>query len=116
MPWETFITHDIFKGPQIFVDLQVEGGPSGQQREHEIKTEEAHIPMFINYEKGTRRLFAAAKQVLSPPRVEGVLFPSPNHRQMLSSPGVKGDLPSSSAEQVQEKGKQPLHDDVRVPP
>jgi len=61
VPCETFIAHEIFKGPQIFAEPQEEGGPSGQQREHEKRTEEAHIPMFITYEKGTRRLFATAK-------------------------------------------------------
>lgn len=98
MPWETFIAHEIFKGPQIFAEPQEEVGPSRKQREHESKTEETHIPVFITYEKGTRRLFAAAKRVLSPPRVEGVSFSSPNNRQMLSSPRVKGAFPSSSAE------------------
>ena len=61
MPWETFIAHEIFKGTQIFVEPQEEGGPSWQQREHESRTEEAHILVFITYEKGTRILFAATK-------------------------------------------------------
>lgn len=83
------------RGPQIFANPQEEGGPSGQQKEHEIKTEDAHIPVFITYEKGTRRTFAAAKRVLSPPGVEGVLFPSSNHRKIPSSPGVKWAFHSS---------------------
>ena len=49
--------------------------------------------------------------MLSPPGVEGALFSSLDRRQMLSSPGVKGALPSSSVEQVQDKGKQQLHDE-----
>jgi len=50
------------------------------------------VPVYVTYEKGTRRLFAAAKRVLSPPGVEGVSLPL-------------------SAEQVQDKGKWPLHDE-----
>lgn len=100
VPWETFIAHEIFKGPQIFVEPQEEGGSSGQQRHHEIRIEESHIPVFITYEKGTRILFAASKQVLSPPGVEGVSFSSLENRQMLSSPRVKGAFPSSSIEKV----------------
>jgi len=76
--------------------LQEEGGSSNQLDVHETKT--IGVPMFVTYEKATRRLFAAAKRVLSPPGVEGVSFSSPDNRQMLSSPGVKGALPSSSAE------------------
>ena len=106
--WEIFIAHESFKGPQIFVDPQEDGEPFGQQKEPESKTEEAHIPVFVAYEKGTRRLFAAAKRVLSPPGVEGVSFSSSDHRKMLSSPGVKEALPSSPDEQVKgkDKGKQ----------
>ena len=59
--WETLIAHEIFKGPQIFVDPEVEGELSGKQKEPESKTDEAHIPMFVTYEKGTRRLFEATK-------------------------------------------------------
>ena len=95
----------------MFAEPQEEAGPSGQQRDHEIKIEEAHIPVFITYEKGTRRLFAATKRVLSPPWVEGVSFSSLDNRKMLSSPGVKGALTSSSAERVQDRGKKPLHDE-----
>lgn len=80
VPWETFIAHEIFKGPKIFADPQEEGEPSGQQKELERKTEEAHIHVFVTYEKGTRRLFVAAKRVLSPPGVEGVSFSPPDHR------------------------------------
>jgi len=75
----------------------VEGELSGKQKEPESKTDEAHIPMFVTYEKGTRRLFVVTKRVLSLPRVEGVLFSSLDHRKMLSSPGVKRDFPSSLA-------------------
>jgi len=67
--------------------------------------------VVITYEKGTKRLFATAKQVLSPPGVEGVSFSSLDHNQMLSSQGVKGAFPSSSDKQVQgiDKGKQHMH-------
>ena len=49
IPWETFIAHECFKGPQIFSDPQEEGEPSEQQKEPERKTKEAHIPVFITY-------------------------------------------------------------------
>ena len=65
MPWETFISHKVFKGPQVFSSVhQDEGGPSGQQKVQE--TETVGIPVFLTYERGTRMLFAAAKRVLSP--------------------------------------------------
>lgn len=95
--WETFIAHECFKGPQIFSDPQEEGEPSGQQKGPKSKTEEAHVPVFVTYERGTRMLFAAAKRVLSPQGVEGVSFSSPDQRKMLSSLRVKGALPSSPA-------------------
>ena len=69
------------------------------------------MPIFITYQKSARRLFASAKRVLSPPGVEGVSFPSSDNRKMLSSPEVKGDLPSSLVEKVQDRGKKPLHDE-----
>lgn len=50
------------------------------------------MSVFVTYQKGTRRLFPAAKQVLSQPGVEGVSLPS-------------------SAKQVQDKGNRPLHDE-----
>lgn len=89
--WEDFISHEVFTGPQVPPSVFHEAGePSHQQEVHETQT--TSVPMFFTYQKGTRRLFAAAKRVLSPLGVEGVLFPS-------------------LAEQVQDKGKQPLHDE-----
>lgn len=83
MPWETFISHEMFKDPQIFSSVhQEERGPSGHKKVKEIKT--VGVPMFVTYQRGTRRLFAAARRVLSPQ-------------------GVEGSLPSSSAKQVQTK-------------
>ena len=35
--WETFISHECFKGLQIFSDPQEEGEPSRQQRDPEVK-------------------------------------------------------------------------------
>lgn len=95
MSWDTFIAHEVFKSPQVTpLVLQEEGGPSNQLDVHETKT--IGVPVFVTYEKGTRRLFVVAKRVLSPPRMEGVSFSSPNHKKMISSLGVKGALPSSS--------------------
>jgi len=50
------------------------------------------MPLFITYQRGSRHLFAAAKQVLSPPRVEGASLPT-------------------STTQEQERGKEPVHDE-----
>lgn len=110
--WDTFIAHEIFKGPQVIPLVpQEEGGPSRQPDVDE--TETTSVPVFVTYKRGTKRLFATARRVLSPPEVEGVSFSSPNHRQMLSSPRVKGDFPSSPIEQVQGRdiGKQQMHEE-----
>ena len=86
IPWDTFNAHEIFKGPQVIPSVsQEEGVPSRQPDVHE--TETTGVPMFVTYERGTRRIFATARQVLSPPRVEGVSFSSPDQRKMLSSRG-----------------------------
>jgi len=117
IPWDTFIAHEIFNGPQVIQSVpQEEEGPSGQPVIHENKT--TGVPMFVTYERGTRRLFVVSRRVLSPPEVEGVSFSSLDHKQMLSSPGVKGDLPYSPAIQVgqqsksKDKGKQKMHEEV----
>ena len=95
--WEDFFTHEVFTGPQVPSTVFHEAGePSHQQEIHETQT--TSVLVFVTYQKGTRRLFEAAKRVLSPPGVEGVSFPP-------------------LAEQVQDKGKKPLHDEgpSRVP-
>jgi len=69
--WEDFISHEVFIGPQVPpVVFHETGGPSHQQEIHETQT--TSVPVFVTYQKGTRRLFAATKRVLSPPEVEGV--------------------------------------------
>lgn len=89
--WEDFISDEVFTGPQVPpAAFHETSGPSHQQEIHETQT--ASVPVFVTYQKGTRRLFAVVKQVSSPPRVEGVSFPP-------------------SAEQVQDKGKWQLHDE-----
>ena len=106
--WDDFVSHKVFTGPQVPPLVFHEAGePSHQQEVHETQT--TSVPVFFTYQKGTRRLFEVAKRVLSPPGVEGVLFPSSDHRKILSSPRVKGAFPSSS--EKQDKGKQPLHDE-----
>ena len=73
--WEDFISREFSTAPQgppeTFHEI---GGPSHQQEGHETQT--ASMPVFVNYQKGTIQLFAAAKKILSPPRVEGVSLPS----------------------------------------
>jgi len=110
IPWETFISHEAFKVPQVFSSVhQEEGGPSGHDQVKENGT--VGVPVFVTYERGTRKLFIAAMRVLSPQGVEGVSPSSTGHRQMLSLQGVEGALHSSSAKQVhvgqhsKEKGK-----------
>ena len=72
--WEDFIAHEVFTGPQVPpVVFHEVGGPSHQQEIHETQT--TSVPVFVTYQKGTRRLFAAAKRVLSPLGVEGFSFP-----------------------------------------
>ena len=50
------------------------------------------MPVFITYQRGSRHLFAAAKRVLSPPRVE------------------RASLPKSTT-QEHDRGKEPIHDE-----
>lgn len=51
------------------------------------------MPVLITYQRGSRHLFAAAKQVLYPPEVEGASLPT-------------------SASQEKDRGKEPMHDEV----
>ena len=65
MPWETFISHEMFKGPQIFSLVHhEEGGPSSHEKVKETKT--VGVLVFVTYKRGIRKLFVAARQVLSP--------------------------------------------------
>jgi len=58
--WDDFISHEVFTSPQVTPSAFHEaGGPSHQQEVHEIQT--TSVIVFITYQKGTRRLFAAAK-------------------------------------------------------
>jgi len=71
---EDFISHEVFTGPQVPpVVFHETRGPSHQQEIHETQT--TSVPVVVTYQKGTRRLFATAKQVLSPPGVEGFSLP-----------------------------------------
>lgn len=117
MPWETLISHEMLKGPQVFSSVpHQEGGPSGNEKVQE--TEIVGVPVFVIYERGTRKLFAAVRRVLSPQGVEGVSPSSSGHRKMISPQGVEGYLPSSSTKQVQVgkqykgkgKGKKKMHE------
>ena len=72
MPWETFISHEMFKGAQISSSVHhEEGGPSSHEKVKE--TEIIGVPVFVKYKRGTRKLFVAARRVLSPQGVEGAL-------------------------------------------
>lgn len=83
MPWETFISHEMFKGTQIFSSVHhEEGGPS--RHENVKETETVGVSVFVTYKRGTRKHFVAARRVLSPLCVEGFSPSSSDHRKMLS--------------------------------
>ena len=64
-------------------------------------TRTAEIPVLLTYQRESRKLFEAARQVFSPWQVEGTLPSSSMHRKMLSPQGVEGAFPSTSMKQVQ---------------
>ena len=71
--WEDFISRDFFNTPQVLSKVEHEiGGPSHQYERDETAT----MPECITYQRGSRNLFAAAKRVLSPPKVEGASLPT----------------------------------------
>ncbi|CAA2990677.1 Hypothetical predicted protein, partial [Olea europaea subsp. europaea] len=75
--------------PRVVSEAEHEvGGPSHQFECHEAAT----MPVYISYQRGSRPLFAAENQVLSPPAVEGPSLPT-------------------SAPQEKSRGKEPVHDD-----
>ena len=91
--WEDFISHDFFTAPQVPLEVVHDvGEPSHQPEGHKI--EPISVPVFVTYQRGTRVLFAAARRVLSPPRVEGVSL-----------------LSSAAQVQVQDRGKRPMQDE-----
>ena len=70
--WDDFISRDLFSISQVLLEVKHEGEPSRRYERHEA----ASVPVFITYQRGVRRLFAAAKRVLSPPGVEGSSLPT----------------------------------------
>lgn len=60
MPWETFISYEMLKGPQVFSLVPHEEGEiSRHEKVQDIET--VGVPVFVTYERDTRKLFAAAK-------------------------------------------------------
>jgi len=50
----------MLKGPQVFSSVpHEEGGPSGHETVQE--TETVGVLVFVTYERGTRKIFAATK-------------------------------------------------------
>ena len=93
--WDEFISRDFFAAPQPPEVVHDEAEPSHQ---FEVpNTEPISAPVCVTYQRGHRALFAAARRVLSPPGVEGVLLSSSTAR-VLSSLGMEGVLPSTSAQ------------------
>ena len=86
---------------------QEAGGPSSsaqvKENEEAEETRATEVPeTYMTYQRGTRRLFAADRQVFSPWDMEGNFPSSSTHRQMLAPQNVEGTLPSSSPQQVQQ--------------
>lgn len=60
MPWDFFISHDIFKVPQIFSSVpREEGGPLGLEKVKETQT--IRVLVFVTYWRGTRKFFSTAR-------------------------------------------------------
>lgn len=63
-PWETFIAHDMFRGPHISPSMVQEiGGPSTHVKTREEQKEmiNVEVPIFLTYKRGTRKLFAVSR-------------------------------------------------------
>ena len=102
IPWEDFISRDLFTVPQPPPEVvRDEGGPSHQFDIPE--PEHVSTPPYVTYQRGHRVLFASTRRVLSPHQVEGVL-PSSSAQRVLSPHQVEGASPSTAA-QVPERGK-----------
>ena len=71
--WEDFISNDFFTAPQVPSKVVHEAGESSYQHEGQ-ETETTSVSMYVTYQRGTRVLFAAARQVLSPPGWKGSRF------------------------------------------
>jgi len=87
--WDDFISRDFFRASQGPSETRFETGEPSHQYEHHETTS---VPVFVTYQRGAIHLFAVAKQVLSPPGVEGASLPT-------------------STLQVQDRGKEPMHDE-----
>jgi len=84
---------------------QESGGSSSSAQvkanEKAKETRATEVPeTSMTYHRGTRRLFAADRQVFAPQDVEGTLPSSSTHRKMLAPQDVEGALHSSSTQQV----------------
>ena len=70
--WETFISHDIFRGPQIPppVSQEVEGPSSNAHMkidEEAKETRATDVPgTYMTYQRGIRRLFSVDRKVFFP--------------------------------------------------
>jgi len=76
---------------------QEAGGPFSQVKidEETKETRTTEVPIYMTYQRGTRRSFAVDRQVFSPWEVEGTLPSSSAHRQMLAPQDVEEAFPSS---------------------
>lgn len=59
------------------------------------ETRTTEVPIYMTYQRGTRRLFAADRQVFSLRDVEGNLPSSSAHRQILAPQDVEWVFPPS---------------------
>ena len=107
--WEDFISRDYFTAPQLPPEMVHDEGALSHQPNFP-ETEHISAPSYVTYQRGHRALFASARRVLSPPRVEGVSLTSSAQR-VLSPHQVERVSPSSAQVHVQDRGKQPMFDE-----
>ena len=93
---DEFISRDFFAAPQLPPKIAHDEGETSHQFEVP-ETEPINAPVYVTYQRGHRALFAAARQVLSPPGVEGVSLSS-SAAQVLSPHGVEGVSSLTSAQ------------------
>lgn len=80
--WDTFISNEILKNPQIHPPVPQEGRETStsfaavKTRKHQAKSPGLVKECNLKYQRGLRKLFAAERQVFAPHGVEGALTSS----------------------------------------
>lgn len=89
----------MLREPQIPSSMVKEIGlPSThvETSEEHKETKTVEVPVFLTYQRGTKKLISATRKVFSPHDMEGTLPSSSMHRQILSPHAVEGALSSTS--------------------